>query len=72
MLNSDELERAWALPSEATPLERLLAFRPKSGPGWRHRNFLIHKLCREQGLPLPWEDQQPGDVKPTGDGEPSA
>jgi hypothetical protein len=65
MADDDGLERAWALPSDATPLQRLLAFRPKSGPGWRHHNALIAKLCREQGLPLPWADQWPSDGSPT-------
>jgi hypothetical protein len=50
----DELERAWALPSDATPLQRLLAFTPKTGPGWVHWHRLVRKLCEEKGLPLPW------------------
>ena len=61
----DELERAWALPSDATPLQRLLAYAPKTGAGWRHWHYLVYRLCREQGLPLPWKDQRPGNGNPT-------
>jgi hypothetical protein len=60
----DDLERAWGLPSDATPLQRLLAFRPKTGPGWQHWHYLVRRLCREQGLSLPWADP-PGAGNPT-------
>jgi hypothetical protein len=50
------LERAWRLSPDASELERLLALRPKTPAGWRHRNARIAQLCREQGLTLPWAD----------------
>jgi hypothetical protein len=60
MADDDELERAWALPPDATHLQRLLAFRPKTGPGWGQWHYLVRKLCAERGLPVPWRDQRPG------------
>jgi hypothetical protein len=57
---ADELERLYLLPSDATPLQRALAYRPhQCGEAWRHRNRVIVKLCREQGLPLPWSQPPP-------------
>jgi hypothetical protein len=50
----DDLERAWDLPPDATALDRLLAWKPQTPAGYRFRNMLIARLCREQGLPLPW------------------
>jgi hypothetical protein len=44
------LERAAALPSDATRLERLLAYEPVCGPAPRHRAVLLRRLGRELGL----------------------
>jgi hypothetical protein len=64
LLINEELDRAWTLPSDATPLQRLLAFRPKTGSGWQHWRHLVRKLCAERGLPVPWRDH-PGGGNPT-------
>ena len=45
-----ELERAAALSSDATRLERLLAYEPVCGPAHRHRAVLLRRLGRELGL----------------------
>jgi hypothetical protein len=42
------LENMWALRPDATPLQRLLAWRPLTGEGWRHRAREIDRLRREQ------------------------
>jgi hypothetical protein len=44
------LERAAALSSDATRLERLLAYEPVCGPAHRHRAVLLRRLGRELGL----------------------
>ena len=44
------VERAAALPSDATRLERLLAYEPVCGPAHRHRAVLLRRLGRELGL----------------------
>jgi len=44
------LERAAALPSDTTRLERLLAYEPVCGPAHRHRAVLLRRLGRELGL----------------------
>ena len=49
------------LPCDATPMQRLLAYEPKTGPGWRHWHYLVAKLVRELGLPT-W--RSPGDGNP--------
>jgi hypothetical protein len=49
-----ELERAWALPYDATPLMRALAYRPRCAAAGRHRNALVAKLCKELGIRPPW------------------
>ena len=49
------LERVWALPSDATPLERAIAFRPFNAPSAIHRHKVIANLCRELGIPPPWQ-----------------
>ena len=51
----DRLEGMWRLPSNATPLQRALAFVPLCWPAAQHKSIVIHKLCRELGIPLPWE-----------------
>ena len=60
----DLLERAWALPSNATPLQRALAYRPSCGPAWIHCNSVIAKLCRELGMRPPWSLNLPPDRWP--------
>ena len=44
------LERAAALSSDATRLERLLAYGPVCGPAHRHRAVLLRRLGRELGV----------------------
>jgi hypothetical protein len=46
----EDLERAWALPSDATPLERLLAYQPLTGAGQRHKTMLVTRWGRSVGL----------------------
>jgi hypothetical protein len=48
----------WALEPSATPMERLLAWRPTTGDGWRFRAQQIARLRREK-------------EEPTGDGDPA-
>ncbi len=48
--DATRLERAAALPSDATRLERLLAYEPVCGPAHRHRAVLLRRLGRELGL----------------------
>src|SRR5687768_15116943 len=57
----ERLERAWALPCDASPLQRALAYRPQCGAAWQYRNRVVAILCREQGLPLPWLAAPPSD-----------
>ena len=52
------LEAIRTLPPDATALQRLLAWRPTTGDGWRFRMKQIQKLRREQ-------------EEPTGDGNPA-
>ena len=56
---NDRLERAWALPSDATPLMRALAYRPFCAPAAIHRNKVIADLCRELGILPPWAHDSP-------------
>jgi hypothetical protein len=42
------LQAMWVLEPSATPLERLLAWRPTTGDGWRFRAQQLAKLRREQ------------------------
>ncbi len=56
-----ELERAYSLPSDATPLQRALAFTPHCAAAGRYQNAIIAKLCREAGIPPPWA-QPKGDT----------
>jgi hypothetical protein len=46
----EDLERAWALPSDATRIERLLAYQPLTGAGQRHRTMLVTRRGRDAGL----------------------
>jgi hypothetical protein len=52
------LQAMWALEPSATPMERLLAWRPTTGDGWRFRAQQIARLRREK-------------EEPTGDGDPA-
>jgi len=47
------LERAVALPSDATRLERLLAYEPVCGPAHRHQAKLIADESRRLGISWP-------------------
>ena len=47
------LERAAALPSDATRLERLLAYEPVCGPAHRHHAKLIADESRRLGISWP-------------------
>ena len=38
------LANMWALPIDATPLQRMLAWRPMTGDGWRFRAQQLKKL----------------------------
>jgi hypothetical protein len=40
----ETLEIMWALPFDATPLQRLLAWRPMTGDGWRFRAKKLREL----------------------------
>jgi hypothetical protein len=40
----NELERAWALPSEATPLQLALAYVPRCAAAGRHKNQVLTDL----------------------------
>ena len=55
MNDLERLERQWLLPSDATPLQRALAYRPFCAPAAQHRNKVIADLCRELGIPPPWQ-----------------
>jgi len=48
------LEAVWALPSDATLIERLLAWRPATIQGKCHRQTMIRALCTMAHRPLPW------------------
>ena len=52
---TDELENAWALPSDADALMRALAYRPRCSAAGRHQNRVIADLCRALGIPPPWK-----------------
>lgn len=60
----DQLERAWTLPSDATPLQRALAYVPQCAAAGRHKNVVIAKLCRELGIRPPWSRHTPRDQWP--------
>ena len=51
----ERLERQWLLPSDATPLQRALAYRPFCAPAAIHRHKVIADLCRELDIPPPWQ-----------------
>lgn len=44
------LERAVALPSDATPIERLFIYEPVCGPAHRYRAMLIATEYRRLGI----------------------
>ena len=44
------LERLYKLASDATPLERLLAYEPQCGPAHRQRTVLLRRWGRSVGL----------------------
>jgi len=44
----ERLEQLWLLPSDVTPLERLLG--SLTGAGQRHRTMLLRRMGRERGL----------------------
>ena len=46
----ERLERLWALPSDATPVERALLYEPRCGPAHRHRYGIIRAWGRSVGL----------------------
>jgi hypothetical protein len=57
----EELERAWVLPADATPLQRALAYTPHCAAAGRYQNRIIADLCRALGILPPWA-QTKGDA----------
>jgi hypothetical protein len=53
------IERMWLLPTDATPLERVLAYEPRCFEAGRQQNRRIAELCRELGLRPPWASTTP-------------
>ena len=53
------LERLFALPSDATPLQRALAYRPDCPAAGRYKNAVIAKLCNGLGIRPPWSAHIP-------------
>lgn len=50
MKPTDDLERVVVLPTDATAIERALAFEPKTGAGRRHRCGIVTRWGRAVGL----------------------
>jgi hypothetical protein len=58
------LERMWLLPTDASPLERALAYEPACFEAGRQRDKRIAALCRELGLRPPLSLYLPKDQCP--------
>jgi hypothetical protein len=49
------LQAMWTLPRDAAPLERLLAWRPTTGDGWRFRAKKLQELRRGNAKLESWQ-----------------